>query len=136
MKYFSSLKYLVGNPITSGNSNNTYLRVVGLVVLLLMSGSASGIFLQQSKGKKVKPTASGTINIQEIQKREAENPTGQERKKIENDNLIIPPDLPVPKGAKGKTFRPPHIKRETNPGSQSHRSKRKKGAGCTKTHRR
>ena len=130
MKYFSFLKRSSPIPVTACNS--TRRRAVGFIVLFLISGSAShGIFSQQGTGKKVKPSASATINMQEIEKREAQDARVQGRKKIENDNLIIPPDLPVPKGAQGQTFRPSTSKKKV-----SHSRKRNQRAGCRKTHRR
>lgn len=59
----------------------------------------------QDKGRKVEPTSRGTIDIREIEKREKESGREEQRKKIENENLEVPGGLPVPKDAKGKTFR-------------------------------
>jgi hypothetical protein len=62
---------------------------------------------KQSTGKKVNPSSRGTINIQEIEKREKANKEAPKQKKIENENLKEPRDLPVPRGAKGKTYKVP-----------------------------
>jgi len=108
---------------------------VGFVLLLLFSSPASHqVFSQQDTGRKVKPSSSSTINIQEIEKRERESAQKQGRKKVENENLINPPDLPVPKNAKGKTFRPSTGKKKAQLISQNRR--RIQRAGCRKTHRR
>lgn len=133
MKYFSFLKQSTRGLVRL----RTHIRprVMGFVVLLLVSSQASHKLLsQQDAGRKVKPSASSTINIQEIEKREKERAQEPGRKKVENENLITPPDLPVPKGAKGKTFRPPTGKTKAKLISRSR--KRNQRAGCRKTHRR
>jgi hypothetical protein len=133
MKYSSFLKH--STRVQVRLRTHIWRKAVGLVVLLLVSIPASHkVFSQQDTGRKVKPSSSSTINIQEIEKRERENAQGQGRKKLENENLINPPGLPVPKGAKGKTFRPPAGKKKAKPISQNRR--RIQRAGCRKIHRR
>jgi hypothetical protein len=86
-------------------------KVVGLVLFLFVFNIASPrLFSQESTatpdvGKKVQPSASATINISEIEKREKESGLKLEKKKLENENLKEPESLPVPQGAKGETFR-------------------------------
>jgi hypothetical protein len=109
-------------------------RPFGLVILLLINPVTHNVFSQQDTGRKVKPSSSGTINIQEIEKREKERAQQPARKKLENENLITPPELPVPKGARGKTFRPPTGKKKAQLSSQ--RRRRIQRAGCRKIHRR
>jgi hypothetical protein len=132
MKYSSFLKHPNHDHVRL--RNRIWRLAVGVVLFLLLSNPASpGVFSQQDSGRKVKPSSSSTINLQEIEKREKESAQEQGRKKVENQN-IIPPDLPVPKGAKGKTFRPSAGKKKATLISQSR--KRIQRAGCRKTHRR
>jgi hypothetical protein len=57
-------------------------------------------------GRKMQATASATINIAEIERREKERGPAAEKKKIENENLTnIPFAPPIPPGAKGETFK-------------------------------
>lgn len=133
MKYFSFLEHSTRDEVRL--RTHIWRKAVGLVVLLLVSIPASHkVFSQQDTGRKVKPSSSSTISIQEIEKRERESAQGPERKKVENQNLINPPDLPVPKSAKGKTFRPPTGKKKARVISRSRRQIQR--AGRRKIHRR
>ena len=132
MKYSSFLK----------NSTRDQLRLcihilrktVTLVALLLVFNPVTHkVFSQQDTGRKVKPSSSGTINIREIEKREKEQAQEPGRKKVENENLITPPELPVPKGARGKTFRPPTGKKKV--ALLSRRQRRIQKAARRKMHR-
>jgi len=73
---------------------------------LLFSLMSQSTFSQQT-GRKVKPSSGGKIDIQEIEKREKESGRKEEKKPPENQDLKFPLEFPVPKGAKGRTFRPP-----------------------------
>ncbi len=113
---------------------HTWRKPVGLVVLLLVINPVTHkVFSQQDTGRKVKPSSSSTINIREIEKREKERAQEPGRKKLENENLITPPELPVPKGARGKTFRPPTGKKKV--ALISRRRRRIQKAACRKMHR-
>jgi hypothetical protein len=132
MKCFSFLKHSTRNQLKL--CIYFWPKTVCLVILMLLIDPLTHkLFAQQDTGKKLKPSSSGTINIQEIEKREKERAQQPERKKLENENLITPPELPVPKGARGKTFRPTR-KKKAQPASQ--RGRRIQRAGCRKIHRR
>jgi hypothetical protein len=106
-----------------------WLKVSSITLSLLMFSLGPNLLLsqqdtnkqentgnKQSTGKKVNPSSRGTINIQEIEKREKANKEAPKQKKIENENLKEPRDLPVPRGAKGKTYKvPPPEKKNVNP---------------------
>ena len=81
-------------------------KTSGAVCLPLVFSLMGSPLLAQEKGKKVEPSSSGTIDVREIEKREKQGGQQEERKKVENQNLEVPRGLPVPKGAKGKTFKP------------------------------
>jgi hypothetical protein len=133
MNYFFFLKHSTRDQVRL--RTHIWRKAVDFVVLLLVFIPASHkVFSQQDTGIKVKPSSSSTINIQEIEKRERESAQGQGRKKVENQNLINPPDLPVPKGAKGKTFRPPSVKKKAR--VISRRRRRIQRDGRRKIHRR
>jgi len=90
---------------------HTWSKIAGLAsVLIVFSVDSSGLFAQESTatpdvGRKVEPSATATINVPEIEKREKAQGVKPERKKIENENLKIPESFPVPPGAKGETFK-------------------------------
>jgi hypothetical protein len=85
------------------------LRLVSSVLFLLVCVlSASPLYSQQvdrNAGKKVQPSATATINIQEIERREKESKQPPERKEVENEKIQIPRELPILPGAKGETFK-------------------------------
>lgn len=94
------------NDIRRINSSKS-LGCKGFYFVLLMLAVPCFV-LAQITGKKIRPSATVTIRIREIEKRENENKFDSllKRKKIENENLIKEPrNLPVPKAATGKTYR-------------------------------
>jgi hypothetical protein len=82
-------------------------KVTGAALMPLLFSLISQPTFSQQTGRKVKPSSSGKIDIQEIEKREKESGRKEAKKPPENQNLKFPLEFPVPKGAKGKTFRPP-----------------------------
>jgi hypothetical protein len=93
---------------TSPRAHN-WLRLVSSALLLLLCAMAgSPLYAQQvdrNAGKKVQPSATATINIQEIERREKERGVKEEQKKPENEEIQMQPAFPIPPGAKGETFR-------------------------------
>jgi concanavalin A-like lectin/glucanase superfamily protein len=82
------------------------LKIIGAGLLIFL-GITSALFSAPDPGQKVRPFASAIINVLEIERRERENPP-QEKKKVENENSFsFPRALPIPRGAKGETFRVP-----------------------------
>ena len=112
------MKYMQPIPREQSSSRSNSLASAGLKIVrpisffLILSLGSITMYSQDDQGRKVKPTSSGTSDIREIEKRERESAQKPARKKVENQNLIYPTDLPVPKGAKGKTFRPPTVKKK------------------------
>ena len=82
-------------------------KMPGAALMPLLFSLMSQPTFSQQTGRKVKPRSSGKIDIQEIEKREKESGRKEEKKAPENENLKFPLEFPVPKGAKGTTFRPP-----------------------------
>jgi hypothetical protein len=102
------------NPPATAQTNlqsHTWRNLVALALFFLVSSiPRPGLLSQENTptpetGKKVTPSATATINISEIEKREKASGQKPEKKKLENESLIEPKDLPVPPGAKGETFR-------------------------------
>src|SRR5712691_10061900 len=86
--------------------NFTCLGLLLLIFSLAGSPPRCQQNINQEAGKKVQPTSSATINIAEIERREKERVPTQEKKKLENENLVnIPFAPPIPPGAKGETFK-------------------------------
>jgi len=61
----------------------------------------------QSNVKKVAPQSKGSVNVRELERNEKARGITPKEKKVENENQILPPPLPVPPNAKGTTFRVP-----------------------------
>jgi hypothetical protein len=81
---------------------------LGLLLLVFSFGSLIPRAQQNidQAGRKMQATASATINIAEIERREKERGPTAEKKKIENENLVnIPFAPPIPPGARGETFK-------------------------------
>jgi hypothetical protein len=69
-------------------------------------GAIGATFNAGSSGMKIKPDATAQLDIKEIERREKAAPEKtQKKKKVENEQQqVIPHDLPVPPNAIGKTF--------------------------------